>query len=91
MGKRRTAVCRGCGKRRGEVTSLSWEGLCLTCGIQRLEENIWGLHLHEGDALKRWRRGMAASVGAILLDDLPDGGQTPEWNAGPDQADSARP
>lgn len=24
-----------------------------------------------GEPLERWRRGMAASVGALLLDDLP--------------------
>lgn len=31
-------------------------------------ENITGLALKQGEALTRWRRGMAASVGASLLD-----------------------
>lgn len=29
-----------------------------------------GLHYHRGPALLHWRRAMAASIGAVLLDDL---------------------
>jgi hypothetical protein len=30
------------------------------------------MHLHRGEFFERWRRGMAASVGLVLLDDTPD-------------------
>jgi hypothetical protein len=32
-------------------------------------ENVEGLARHTGPAFQRWRRGMAASVGVVLLDD----------------------
>jgi hypothetical protein len=31
--------------------------------------NVDGLHYKRGEPLDRWRRAMAASVGAILIDD----------------------
>jgi hypothetical protein len=46
---------------------ISWRGLCSTCGPRRSEENITGLKLMQGEPLQRWRRGMAASVGGIIL------------------------
>jgi hypothetical protein len=48
---------------------MSWTGLCLRCGLERVAENITGLALHQGEPLERWRRGVAASVGGALLDD----------------------
>jgi hypothetical protein len=32
---------------------------------------IIDMHTHSGHFFQRWRRGMAASVGGVLLDDLP--------------------
>jgi hypothetical protein len=32
-------------------------------------ENILQLHEHDGPAVDRWRRGVAASVGAVLPDE----------------------
>lgn len=37
-----------------------------------MEENVRGIHFHSGPALLRWRRGIAAGVGAILQEDIPD-------------------
>lgn len=33
-----------------------------------MRENVYGIHLHQGPAFERWRRGMAASVGAVMID-----------------------
>lgn len=48
---------------------MSAIGLCQECGNERLIENVEGLRTHSGPAFQRWRRGMAASVGAALLDE----------------------
>lgn len=63
-------VCRECGAidLEGGVVS-KWSGLCIDCGIRRVLENVIGLHRHEGPALLRWRRGVAAAVGGVLVDD----------------------
>lgn len=34
-----------------------------------MSENLAGLREHSGEAFARWRRGMAASVGAALPDE----------------------
>lgn len=69
MGDARRRTCRTCRKTSDVVGSISWNGNCLPCA-QRLErENIEGLASHSGPAFTRWRHGMAASVGAVLLDD----------------------
>jgi hypothetical protein len=65
----RRAKCKGCGVRRDAGEELSWTGLCGDCGKGRLSENIDGLIEHRGPAFARWRRGMAACVGAVLIDD----------------------
>jgi hypothetical protein len=44
-------------------------GQCLDCGRRALNENAYGISEHRGPAFERWRRAMAASVGARLLDD----------------------
>lgn len=64
------ARCRICGRHRDDVGLMSWSRLCADCGHHRLLENIDGIHFHRGPAFRRWRRGMAASVGAVLLDDF---------------------
>lgn len=65
----RRRICRECGKHMHEVGPLSWTGLCEADSAKLLRENVIGLHTKTGEPLKRWRRGMAASVGAVLLDD----------------------
>lgn len=45
---------------------MSWTGQCPDCGKAALIENATGISLHRGPAFERWRRGMAASVGAAL-------------------------
>lgn len=65
-------TCKNCGRPSSEVGLLSWTRLCEVCSYTRLTENVIGLHTKTGEPLKRWRRGMAASVGAVLLDDYRD-------------------
>jgi hypothetical protein len=48
---------------------MSWTGLCGDCARALLTENIEGLHYKRGAPWKRWRRAMAACVGAVLPDD----------------------
>lgn len=73
MGDIRRAWCKGCGKHRDEVGTLSWTGLCTPCATERVAENVAGLYYMEGEPLQRWRRGMARCVGGVLVDDaLPE-------------------
>lgn len=72
MADRRRARCKNCGKRREDVGLISWGGYCGECGKELLIANVDGLHYHRADVLLRWRRGIAASVGAILVDDVLD-------------------
>jgi len=37
-------------------------------------ENMAGIALQDGHEFKRWRRAVAASVGGVLVDDLPRAG-----------------
>ncbi len=62
--------CKDCGRHARDVGALSWTRLCGACAAVRLTENIDGIHEHDGPAFERWRRAMAASVGALLVDDL---------------------
>src|SRR5579859_3662018 len=64
-------TCRSCGRRASEVGALSHTRLCAECGMLILEQNALGMAYKTGVALLRWRRAVAASVGAVLLDDLP--------------------
>ncbi len=63
-------TCKACGRHANEVGPLSWTRLCAECGAARLHANIDGIHEHDGPAFLRWRRSIAASVGAVLVDDL---------------------
>lgn len=69
-GRRDYRHCKGCGRHYSEVGELSWQGWCPDCWNARLMENVDGLHTMSGPAVKRWRRGVAASVGAVLVDDV---------------------
>lgn len=71
MGRRDYATCKGCGAKRADVGMLSHTRLCGSCAKERLLENVDGIHTHSGPAFDRWRRAMAASVGAVLIEYLP--------------------
>lgn len=64
--------CKDCHGHMTEVGPISWGGLCGVCGPKRSTENADGLHYKRGPELQRWRRGMAACVGAVLADDHQD-------------------
>lgn len=63
-------TCRHCGRHSDECGAISHTRSCADCARARLYENMDGIHLHTGPAMLRWRRSVAASVGAVLLDDL---------------------
>lgn len=73
----RRQVCRpnkgGCGRKAWECGPISWRGLCTECSHRNVHENCDALHTMTGPLVVRWRRGVAGSVGAVLLDDLPGG------------------
>ena len=62
--------CRACGGHTSNVGPLSHTRLCQGCAISHVQENVVGLAQKRKLALTRWRRGMAASIGAVLLDDV---------------------
>jgi hypothetical protein len=62
--------CRGCDREREPDEVFSARGKCAECRIRPLVTNIRDLHAHRGEAFLRWRRSVAASVGAILIEDL---------------------
>lgn len=64
--------CKGCGASRELYGRLSAIGLCPVCGDARMTANVEGLRAHSGPVFRRWREGMAASVGARLLDSASD-------------------
>lgn len=49
---------------------MSWAGLCSECAERRFHENADDLYYHRGPNFRKWRRGMAASVGGLLIDDV---------------------
>jgi len=61
--------CRSCGRSSSEVGALSHTRLCGDCAVKRMDANNLGIHHKTGPAWARWRKQMAASVGAVLLDD----------------------
>jgi len=70
-GRRRT--CRVCRGHERDVGPISWRGKCGVCGPAIFEAQIDDLHYHRGPYFLAWRRAMAASVGALLVDDILDG------------------
>ena len=64
------ARCRACGAHRDNGASLSKRGYCADCGPAIHRQQLDDLHHHRGFYFQRWRRACAASVGAVLLDDL---------------------
>jgi hypothetical protein len=60
--------CKGCGKHTNEVGPLSHTRLCVPCGKARLAAAIVEQKQHRGPTFQHWRRQIAASVGAVVLD-----------------------
>ena len=65
----RRATCQRCNGHKSYVGPISWSGLCQECAIDRVTENIVGLATKETGTTRRWRRGLAAGIGAVLVDD----------------------
>jgi hypothetical protein len=57
-----------------KVGPISWTGKCARCAIAIASDNVLSLIEHKGPRFNAWRRGMAASVGGRLLDDVQDTG-----------------
>jgi hypothetical protein len=68
MGRTDYKTCKRCSKHANEVGILSHTRLCASCAEAVLHENIEGLATHSGPRFRAWREGMAAAVGATLLD-----------------------
>lgn len=65
--------CRRCGRDVEECGPLSARYRCAECGEGEMIYNVRELKAHAGPRFHRWRRGVAAGVGAILPEDvLPD-------------------
>lgn len=70
----RRASCRKCHRHKSVCGPISWTGQCLDCAKVAQAENIYGLGTMTGYPVGRWRRAVAASVGAVIPDDPPIGG-----------------
>jgi len=62
--------CRACGRHVDEVGVLSHTRLCVEDSIRINRQAADEQHHHRGEFFQRWRRGIAASVGGVLIDDL---------------------
>jgi len=69
----RRSNCQRCGRPATEVGPISWRGKCRPCGLTAETEAIVQLAHHNGPVFDRWRVRVAASVGAVILDDLHEG------------------
>lgn len=69
MGDRTRAYCVVCGGHVSEVGELSWTGKCARHSMEALTSNVVQMVEHRGPNFERWRQRMAASVGAVLLDE----------------------
>lgn len=66
--------CKRCERERAEGERFSYRGICRDCAIAAIEAQYASAPRQVGDPewRLRYRRGVAASVGAILLEDLED-------------------
>lgn len=69
MGQPLYRYCRYCGRHSGEVGTLSWSRQCTECGLIHFYANMEGMLTMTGHYASHWRRRMAASVGAVLVDE----------------------
>ena len=70
MPARNRVRCRVCKRHRDEVGPISWGGYCGVCGPAIHAQHCDDLHYHRGPGLLQWRQSMAASIGAVLIEDL---------------------
>jgi hypothetical protein len=61
--------CKHCGRPVAECGPLSKRGLCADDTKARMDANLLCLVTHSGPYFDHWRAAMAASVGAVLVDD----------------------
>lgn len=50
---------------------ISQKGNCIECAVKRSVEQITSMATFTGEYTRQWRRAVAASVGAVLPEDLP--------------------
>lgn len=62
--------CKACGRERRADEVLSARAKCAECSRGRMVGNIMAMVDHSGPGFLAWRRRVAASVGAILFEDL---------------------
>ena len=63
-------TCKECRGHINQVGPLSHRRLCKACGLERSSRNFVSLTTRHGTDFLYWRTQMAASVGAVLVDDL---------------------
>lgn len=63
------STCRVCGRHKRDVGPISHGGYCSEHGKPVFHANTDGLHYHEGPWFEKWRRAVAASVGAVIPDE----------------------
>jgi hypothetical protein len=66
----RYQACKVCGASHDQAGHISGTGKCLGCAAAIETANIVQLRAHAGPHFHHWRRRLAASVGAMLVDDL---------------------
>lgn len=63
-------TCRECGGHTNTVGPLSHTRLCRRCAELLSEANYDQVQARSGPFFHRWRQRTAASIGAVLLDDM---------------------
>lgn len=63
-------TCKQCGGHARDVGVLSHTRLCMECSTENRRAAALDLANHSGPYFQAWRRGVAASVGAVFLDDV---------------------
>jgi hypothetical protein len=63
-------TCRRCRRHADQCGPLSRTRLCGDCGAELVEGNYDALKAHDGPEFRHWRNQIAASVGAVLVDEL---------------------
>lgn len=63
--------CKVCERHVSECGELSWRGKCSVCSV--VIRDAWNdaMHYHQNPGLLKWRRSVAASIGAVLVEDIP--------------------
>ena len=67
--RKHSLICFGCGREREPDETFSARGKCPACGIGHCVDNAVQLNAHSGPWFEHWRKRVAASVGAMLIDE----------------------